>query len=271
MVLDTHENYAAYPSLTLEDRYLCDLDMLLLGGFSPLEGFLGEEDYVSVVERCRLANGALWSMPIVLPVSRVDHERLKEAVNILLKDKTGLPIAVLEVGGAVGSKYKPDLLKECVNVYGTEDTNHPYVKIVLELGDCYYYGGRVVKVRNVVHYDFVENRMSAAGSRAMIAEKGWKVVVGFQTRNPMHRSHFELTKFAVKEAGEEAKLLLTPVVGVTQLCDVNYHVRVRCYQKLMPYYAKEGVEAELVLLTVSMRMAELREELCHAQIKKNYG
>ena len=276
MVLENHENYAAYPSLTLEDRYLCDLDMILLGGFSPLEGFLGEEDYVSVVERCRLANGALWSMPIVLPVSGSDHERLKEVANILLKDKTGLPIAVLEVGGAGGSKYKPDLLKECVNVYGTDDTNHPYVKIVMELGrgDCYYYGGKVVKVRDVVHYDFVENRLSAAGSRAMIAEKGWKVVVGFQTRNPMHRSHFELTKFAVKEAGEDAKLLLTPVVGVTQLCDVNYHVRVRCYQKLMPYYAKEengGVEAELVLLPLSMRMAGPREALWHAQIRKNYG
>ena len=114
MVLENHENYVVYPALTLEDRYLCDLDMLLLGGFSPLEGFLGEEDYVSVVERCRLANGALWSMPIVLPVSLGDHERLKGAENVLLKDKTGLPIAVLEVGG--GSKYKPDLVKECVSI-----------------------------------------------------------------------------------------------------------------------------------------------------------
>jgi sulfate adenylyltransferase len=278
MVLENHENYAAYPSLTLEDRYLCDLDMLLLGAFSPLEGFLDEKDYVSVVEKCRLANGALWSMPIVLPVCGADHERLKEAENVLLKDKTGLPIAVLEVGGARGAggaggaRYKPDLLKECINVYGSDDTNHPYVKIVMGLGeDCYYYGGKVVKIRDVVHYDFVENRMSAEESRAMIARNGWKVVVGFQTRNPMHRSHFELTKFAVREAGEEAKLLLTPVVGVTQLCDVNYHVRVRCYQKLMPYYAKEGVEAELVLLPLSMRMAGPREALWHAQIRKNYG
>ena len=122
MLLDNHENYASYPSLTLEDRYLCDLDMILLGGFSPLEGFMGEEDYVAVVDKCRLANGALWSMPIVLPVSLADHERLFVAENILLKDKTGLPIAVLEVGA---SKYKPDLLKECLNVYGTDDTNHP--------------------------------------------------------------------------------------------------------------------------------------------------
>ena len=265
--INNHENYASYPFLTLEDRYLCDLDMLLLGGFSPLEGFLGEQDYVSVVEKCRLSNGALWSMPIVLPVSLSDHERLKGADNILLKDKTGLPIAVLEIGG--GSRYKPDLLKECLNVYGTDDTNHPYVKIVMDLGDCYYYGGRVIKIRDVVHYDFVENRLSAEQSKALIAKNGWKVVVGFQTRNPMHRSHFELTKFALKEAGENAKLLLTPVVGVTQLCDVNYHVRVRCYQKLMPYYGSG--EAELVLLPLSMRMAGPREALWHAQIRKNYG
>jgi sulfate adenylyltransferase len=267
MVLNNHENYTSYPFLTLEDRYLCDLDMLLLGGFSPLEGFLCEDDYVSVVEKCRLANGTLWSMPIVLPVSLSDHERLKGADNVLLKDKTGLPIAVLEVGA---SKYKPDLLKECLNVYGTDDTNHPYVKIVMDLGDCYYYGGRVIKIRDVVHYDFVENRLSAEQSRALIAKNGWKVVVGFQTRNPMHRSHFELTKFALKEAGEDAKLLLTPVVGVTQQCDVNYHVRVRCYQKLMPYY-KECGGAELVLLPLSMRMAGPREALWHAQIRKNYG
>jgi sulfate adenylyltransferase len=267
MVLNNHENYTSYPFLTLEDRYLCDLDMLLLGGFSPLEGFLSEDDYVSVVEKCRLANGTLWSMPIVLPVSLSDHERLKGADNVLLKDKTGLPIAVLEVGA---SKYKPDLLKECLNVYGTDDTNHPYVKIVMDLGDCYYYGGRVIKIRDVVHYDFVENRLSAEQSRALIAKNGWKVVVGFQTRNPMHRSHFELTKFALKEAGEDAKLLLTPVVGVTQQCDVNYHVRVRCYQKLMPYY-KECGGAELVLLPLSMRMAGPREALWHAQIRKNYG
>jgi sulfate adenylyltransferase len=161
-------------------------------------------------------------------------------------------------------------LKECLNVYGTDDTNHPYVKIVMDLGDCYYYGGRVIKIRDVVHYDFVENRLSAEQSRALIAKNGWKVVVGFQTRNPMHRSHFELTKFALKEAGEDAKLLLTPVVGITQQCDVNYHVRVRCYQKLMPYY-KECGGAELVLLPLSMRMAGPREALWHAQIRKNYG
>lgn len=258
-----HPDYASYPSLTLEERYLCDLDMLMLGGFAPLEGFLNQADYENVVENCRLQNGQLWAMPIVLPVSESDNERLKDAPNVVLKDKTGLPLAVLEVG----DRYKPDLVKECVNVYGSDDTNHPYVKIVLALGDVYYYGGKIVKIRDVMHYDFVENRLSAEESRELIAKNGWEKIVGFQTRNPMHRSHFELTKYAMKMAGN-AKLLLTPVVGVTQACDVNYHVRVRCYQKLMPYY--EG-DAELVLLPLSMRMAGPREAVWHAQIRKNYG
>ena len=257
-------DYTLYPSLTLEERYLCDLDMLLLGGFAPLNGFLGEKDYNNVVENCRLSNGHLWAMPIVLPVSLEEHEKLKEVEKVVLKDKTGLPIALLEVE----DRYKPDLKKECEMVYGSDDTNHPYVKIVMGLGDVYYYGGKVEKIRDVMHYDFVENRLSALQSRELIQKNGWDVVVGFQTRNPMHRSHFELTKYAMKLAGEGAKLLLTPVVGVTQACDVNYHVRVRCYQKLIPYY---NGEAELVLLPLSMRMAGPREALWHAQIRKNYG
>lgn len=267
-------------SLTLEDRYLCDLEMLLLGGFTPLEGFLNEDDYKSVVENSRLVNGSLWPMPIVLPVSGKEHESLKDVGVIVLKDKTGLPIAELEVQ----SKYQPDLLKECELVYGSTDDNHPYVKIVLGLGGVggsaggggsvggagvWYYGGKVKKIMDVKHYDFVENRWSAEKTRAFIAEQGWKTVVGFQTRNPMHRSHFELTQYALKETGDEnAKLLLTPVVGVTQACDVNYHVRTRCYQKLMKYY--EGA-AQLVLLPLSMRMAGPREAVWHALIRKNYG
>ena len=250
---------------TLDERYLCDLEMLLLGGFDPLEGFLNENDYNSVVENCRLANGKLWTMPIVLPVSSKEHQRLLKFDEIILKDKTGLPVAKL----LIQSRYQPDLIKECENVYGSSDDNHPYVKIVLALGDVWYYGGKIEKIRDVKHYDFVENRWSASKTKEFIKEKGWKTIVGFQTRNPMHRSHFELTMHALRETGDnDAKLLLTPVVGVTQACDVNYHVRVRCYQKLMKYYNNN---AELVLLPLSMRMAGPREAVWHALIRKNYG
>jgi len=249
----------------LDERTLCDLDMLLLGAFHPLEGFLNENDYNSVVENSRLSNGQVWPMPIVLPVSQKEHEKLSVCDVIILKDKTGLPLAEL----IVQSRYKPDLVKECENVYGSSDDNHPYVKIVLGLGDVWYYGGKINKIMDVKHYDFVENRWNAAKTREFISENEWKTVVGFQTRNPMHRSHFELTIAALKETGDNnAKLLLTPVVGVTQACDVNYHVRTRCYQKLMKYY--NGC-AQLVLLPLSMRMAGPREALWHALIRKNYG
>jgi len=258
-----HTTFATYKAVTLDDRYLCDLEMLLLGGFAPLEGFLNEDDYLSVVNDCRLKNGNLWTMPIVLPIPEDEHQKIKEENFLTLKDKTGLPIAVLEVQ----SRYQPDLIKECQNVYGSDDDNHPYVKIVLGLGKTYYYGGKIVKISDVKHYDFVENRWSAEKTREFIRDQGWKNVIGFQTRNPMHRSHFELTKYAMSGV-EDAKLLLTPVVGVTQACDVNYHVRTRCYQKLMKYY---NGEAELVLLPLSMRMAGPREAVWHAQIRKNYG
>ena len=258
-----HPGYAHYKSVTLEDRYLCDLEMILLGGFAPLEGFLNEDDYKEVVQNCRLKNGHLWTMPIVLPISDDDHNKLGAEKFLTLKDKTGLPIAVLEVE----SRYQPDLTKECINVYGSDDDNHPYVKIVLALGNVYYYGGKISKINDVKHYDFIANRWSAQKTREFINANGWKNVIGFQTRNPMHRSHFELTKYAMKGV-EGAKLLLTPVVGVTQQCDVNYHVRTRCYQKLMKYY---NGDAELVLLPLSMRMAGPREAVWHAQIRKNYG
>lgn len=255
-------------SITLEDRILCDLEMILLGGFAPLNGFLNEANYNSVVENCRLCDGSVWPLPIVLPVREKEHDKLQNEAVITLKDKTGLPIARL----VVESRWKPDLVRECEMAYGSSDTNHPYVDIVLGLKDCWYYGGRIEKIMDIKHYDFMEYRMSAEKCRAMIAGfrelSGEDCFVGFQTRNPMHRSHFELTKYALEKCGENARLILMPVVGITQTCDVDYHVRTRCYKKLLPYY--EG-KAELVLIPLSMRMAGPREAVLHAIIRKNYG
>ena len=255
-------------SITLEDRILCDLEMILLGGFAPLNGFLNEADYNSVLENCRLCDGSVWTLPIVLPVRGKEHDKLQNEPVITLKDKTGLPIAQL----VVESRWKPDLVRECEMAYGSSDTNHPYVDIVLGLKDCWYYGGRVEKIMDVKHYDFMEYRMSAEKCREMI--QGLRVggdsgkFIGFQTRNPMHRSHFELTKYALEKCGEDARLILMPVVGITQSCDVDYHVRTRCYKKLLPYYKGK---AELVLIPLSMRMAGPREAVLHAIIRKNYG
>jgi len=265
-------------TLILEDRTLCDLEMILLGAFYPLNGFLNENDYNSVLENCRLTDGTVWTLPIVLPVTNKDHDKFNKlglsasigAVDfIVLKDKTGLPIAKM----FVKSMWKPDLLRECELAYGSSDTNHPYVKIVLDMKDCWYYGGCVEKIMDVKHYDFIEHRISAEMCRNMIISNGWNTVVGFQTRNPMHRSHFELTMRALDKSGYEIddknkKLFIMPVVGITQPCDVDYHVRTRCYKKILPHY--EG-RAELVLIPLSMRMAGPREAVLHAIIRKNYG
>lgn len=267
-------------ALLLDDRTLCDLEMILLGAFYPLNGFLNENDYNSVLENCRLTDGTVWTLPIVLPVTNKDHDKLKKLDSsvsigasdfIVLKDKTGLPIAKM----FVESIWKPDLCRECELAYGSSDINHPYVKIVLDMKDCWYYGGRIEKIMDVKHYDFIEHRISAEMCRNMIHSNGWNMVVGFQTRNPMHRSHFELTMRALNNDGSESrsddkkkKLLIMPVVGITQPCDVDYHVRTRCYKKIIPYY--EG-RAELVLIPLSMRMAGPREAVLHAIIRKNYG
>ena len=255
----------------MENRTLCDLELLLSGAFSPLNGFLNENDYNSVLENCRLTNGTIWTIPIVLPITNKDHDnfnKLDLSAGIILKDKTGLPIARM----FIESMWKPDLFRECELAYGSSDTNHPYVKIVLDMKDCWYYGGRVEKIMDVKHYDFIEHRISPEMCRNMIRSNGWNTVVGFQTRNPMHRSHFELTLRALRQSGckndDKKKLLIMPVVGITQPCDVDYHVRTRCYKKLIPYY--EGL-AELVLIPLSMRMAGPREAVLHAIIRKNYG
>ncbi len=263
--------------IILEDRILCDLEMIILGGFAPLNGFLNENDYNSVLENCRLCDGTVWPLPIVLPIKEKEHDKLRNDAVITLKDKTGLPIARL----IVESRWKPDLFRECEFAYGSSDTNHPYVDIVLGLKNCWYYGGRIEKIMDVKHYDFMEYRLSAEKCREMIARYQKSSIgngdgeptrslacVGFQTRNPMHRSHFELTKYALKKCGENAILILMPVVGITQSCDVDYQVRTRCYKKLLPYY--DG-KAELVLIPLSMRMAGPREAVLHAIIRKNYG
>ena len=254
-------------TLVLNDALLCDLEMILSGAFYPLEGFLNEDDYNSVVENSRLVNGKVWPIPIVLPISNEQHQNLFNCSSVILKDNTGLPIAELHIE----SRYKPNLVKECENVFGSTDDNHPYIKKILKLykEDTYYYGGKIRKITNVKHYDFLEHRLSTDKMKQIISENNWKTVVGFQTRNPMHRSHFELTKIALKETGDKnAKLLLSPVVGITQPCDIDYHVRTRCYKKILKYYDNN---AFLILLPLSMRMAGPREALWHALIRKNYG
>ncbi len=249
------------PFVTLNGRQLCDLELLLNGGFAPLQGFMTQEEYDGVVENMRLPTGDLWPMPIVLSVSPEKAQELKDSV--VLKDKSGLPLAILDIEDI----YQPNLEKECLNVFGSCDDNHPYVKILMSTPDNLYVGGKLRKISLPVHYDFVDIRLSPEQTKQYFREQGWQTVVGFQTRNPMHRSHMELTLRSSAEVS--GKILIHPVVGVTQECDVDYHTRVRCYKKLLEHYPENM--CKLSLLPLSMRMAGPREAMWHALIRKNYG
>ena len=264
-------NSTQYPSIVLDDRQLCDLELILNGGFSPLNGFMKQNDYLACVTGMRLGNGHLWSMPIVLPINESQVESLNGKTHVTLKDKTNLPIAIMDISKD-GCLYQPDIDEECQKVYGSTDTNHPYVKIIKEKyanGFMWYLGGEITEYQLPKHYDFQDYRLTPEETKKYFQENGWTKVVGFQTRNPMHKSHYHLTQYALDQAGEGTKLLLHPVVGITQECDVNYHTRVRCYQQLIKKYPENT--AILSLLPLSMRMAGPREAVWHAQIRKNYG
>ena len=258
-------NYSEYQKIILNSRQLYDLELILNGGFYPLNGYLKKNDYISVLNNMRLVDGSIWSIPIVLsiPDDKIINNSIQKGNRLTLTNDENLPIAILDVE----SIYKPDLIEECIKIFGCCDDNHPYMKLMLENPNIYYIGGKVDKIRLPLHYDFIEYRMSPIETKKFFKESGWKKIVGFQTRNPIHRSHFELTKYAMEKG--DAKLFLNPVVGVTQDCDVNYHNRVKCYIKIMKYYNKNT--AKLCLLPLSMRMAGPREAVWHAIIRKNYG
>ena len=252
--------------IVLSNRQLCDLEMILNGGFAPLKGFLNKEDYFSVLNTMHLSTGELWPMPITLHIdSFIIDESKEDTSEIILMNKENLPLGKI----INPSFYSPDLELECISVFKSIDTNHPYIKEVLSRGNVYYIGGDITAMNPFPHFDFVEHRLTPKQTREYFKTNGWNTVVGFQTRNPMHRSHYELTKYALNKAGSDAKLLLHPVVGVTQACDVNYHTRVKCYKKLLNYY--EPNTTMLSLLPISMRMAGPREALWHALIRQNYG
>jgi len=260
--------------IVVSGRLLCDLEVMLLGGFSPLEGFLTEIDYKSVVNNMRLSSGELWPMPIVYKIKKSELSKYSDKTSVILADSTNLPLAQFHISDI----YSPDLELECKNVYGTTDDNHPYVNEVLSDRDILYVGGRIERINLPVHFDFGEYRLTPEDVKSEIKKRGWTNVVGFQTRNPMHRSHMELTLKSLQEVDNGTNttgVLIHPIVGITQACDVNYHTRVKCYKKIIERYPKfNGSDqplAMLSLLPLSMRMAGPREAIWHALIRKNYG
>ena len=254
---------AAYPSWDLSDRQLCDLELLMNGAFSPLRGFLGREAYESVCSSMRLPDGTVWPMPVVLDLTEAAAEALRPGTKLALRDSEGVMLAVLDVD----ELYRPDREAEAQQVFGTTDPDHPGVGMLLNRTNPVYVGGTIEGVQLPTHYDFSELRLTPRQVRAEIARRGWTRVVAFQTRNPMHRAHQELTLRAA--ATVDAKLLIHPVVGMTKPGDVDHYTRVRCYEALLGRY-EEGT-AMLSLLPLAMRMGGPREAVWHAIIRRNYG
>ncbi len=252
-----------WPSWDLTPRQLCDIELLLNGGFSPLEGFLGKADYDAVVADMRLASGLLWPIPITLDVSQEFADTVDAGDVITLRDREGVLVATM----TISDKWTPDKRAECEGVLGTTDDRHPEVDRLLNHSGPVYLGGKLKGVQAPRHFDFTHNRHSPQEMRDLFAKWGWRKVVAFQTRNPLHRAHQELTFRAAREA--EANLLLHPVVGLTKPGDIDYFTRVRCYEKLMQHYPEQT--SALSLLPLAMRMAGPREALWHGIIRKNYG
>ena len=249
------------PSWNLTDRQFCDLELLLNGAFSPLQGCLTQQDYESVRDTMRLQDGTLWPMPITLDVPA--SFEAKEGDQVALRNPEGAVVAVLHVE----SRWSPDKELEAKQVFGTTDTLHPAVDYLFNKAGDVYLGGRIEGVEGIQHHAFKKDRHTPAEMRAYIQKMGWDKVVAFQTRNPLHRAHFEITQRAAKEVG--AAFCLNPVVGMTKPGDVGAFTRVRCYRAIMDRYERNT--SILSLLPLAMRMGGPREALWHGIIRKNFG
>jgi sulfate adenylyltransferase len=252
-----------YASWDLTERQLCDIELLLNGAFSPLDGFLNRDDYDSVVETMRLASGLLWPIPVTLDVSEGFAGNIKGGDRIALRDLEGVIVATLEVGDI----WTPDKTVEAEKVFGTTDTLHPAVHYLQNIANPVYVGGTLRGIEAPMHYDFKHLRDGPEEVRERFRKLGWRKVVAFQTRNPLHKAHLELTRRAAFDA--EANLLIHPVVGMTKPGDVDHYTRVRCYEHAIKRYPEQTTM--LSLLPLAMRMGGPREAMWHAIIRKNFG
>lgn len=247
----------------LTARQICDLELLMNGAFFPLTGFLGKEDYDNVLENLRLLNGSLWPIPITLDVSETFAQSIKLDEDIALCDQEGVILATMNIS----DKWVPDKIHEAKKVFGTADQYHPGVDYLLNNSGKIYLGGQIRGIESPTHYDFRDRRNTPNELRAHFAKIGWKKIIAFQTRNPLHRAHQELTFQAAKEV--EANLLIHPVVGLTKPGDIDHYTRVRCYETVLKHYPTSTTS--LSLLNLAMRMAGPREAIWHGLIRKNYG
>ena len=250
------------PRVQLDKRATSDLVMIAIGGFSPIAGFMGEKDYLGVVKEMRLASGLPWSVPVTLSVTKEVAEPLEIGSLIRLDDPDGKFVGVLELT----EKYTYDKKLEAENVYRTTEDKHPGVKVVYDQGEVNL-AGPVWLLERSPHPQFPKYQIDPAASRAMFQEKGWKTVVGFQTRNPIHRAHEYIIKCALEIVDG---LFLHPLVGATKSDDIPADVRMRCYEIMMENYFPQD-RVVLAINPSAMRYAGPREAIFHALIRKNYG
>jgi len=252
---------ARLPKLELSARIVSDLELIAVGAFSPLEGFLDESDYHSVVSKMRLANGAAWSIPVTLPVSREKANEIYIGGEVALYFQSQL-IAILHVS----DKFKYDKKHEAELVYRTTDPAHPGVRVLYEQ-DNYLLGGRISLINRLEDVAFPAYQRDPAQTRGLFQERGWRRVVAFQTRNPVHRAHEYIQKCALEIADG---LLLHPLVGETKSDDIPADIRIRSYEAILNHYYPLA-RTVLSVLPAAMRYAGPREAIFHALIRKNYG
>ncbi|MCC5652321.1 sulfate adenylyltransferase [Nostoc sp. XA013] len=250
------------PRVQLDDRAVSDLEMIAIGAFSPLTGFMNQQDYDRTVTEMRLANGLVWSIPITLSVSEEVASPLKEGGFIRLDNSKGEFIGVLQLT----QKYHYDKTREAINVYRTDDVKHPGVQVLYNQGTVHL-AGDIWLLQREPHPQFPTYQIDPAASRQLFKDKGWKTIVGFQTRNPIHRAHEYIQKCALETVDG---LFLHPLVGATKEDDIAADVRMRCYEILLEhYYPLERVT--LAINPAAMRYAGPREAIFHALVRKNYG
>ena len=257
-----HDSMNDMASLTLNAWELSDLQMIAIGAFSPLEGFMDRAAYESVLDTGHLPNGLPWTLPIVLSAATEVANGLKEGSDVALKDDNGAPVGILHLE----EKYNYDKVYCAKQAFLTDDAEHPGVAVVYAQGDVLL-GGKITLLERKKPQQFLKYRLDPAETRKAFEELGWKTVVGFQTRNPIHRAHEYLQKCAMEIVDG---LLIHPIVGETKSDDISAEMRMRCYEVLMEnYYPKDRVM--LAVNPANMRYAGPKEAIFHAIIRKNYG
>lgn len=248
-------------SIKVSKKVQCDLEMIAIGAFSPLKGFVNSNDYKSIIKNMRLSNGVVWPIPITLQINEETYNKVKNKDKVILESENGKAIAVL----FITEIFKPELEQEAISVFKTNELKHPGVKYLFESGNYCIAGD--VKVFGHIYEEFAEYNVGCEGTRKAFKEKGWKRIVAFQTRNPVHRAHEYLLKVALETVDG---LLLHPTMGETKDDDIPADIRMKCYREILDKYFPKN-RTMLVVMPASMRYAGPKEAILHAIIRKNYG